>query len=709
MEMFGKTLCVTFEELVGGGIMSLANYKKHVREKKFHFVQHGGNGRKALIMYECLPDKLRKQLNERDPKAREQLIKQQSFPMNIRLKSDDKAVEFYKTYIPKISIERQKEYVLNAKVLNAMMVQETGLRNKHSEHGYTHKRLVRDTVISLCEELRRSFNHTLPKSESRLMEKFEDYKKRSYVALVSGTTGNQSARKIGPREGRILLRLKRSKFPVYTDMQIFDEFNRIVTERNARATREEDKLKPVESPQTVINYLYKTGIKLWWYGVVHGEIAFKNEFMPQFDTKLPQMPNTLWYGDGTKLNLYYRDYDRKNKRTVARTIDVYEVMDACSEVFLGYSFGAENFLTQYEAYRMALETWKVKPYEIVTDNQGGHKRPEAQAFFKKICHLHKTTMPHNGQSKTIESAFGRFQQQVMHKLYNYTGQNVTATKESSHVNIDLIMKNISQLPTLEEMKEQYLECRREWNGMPHPTSETGMTRMEMYTTLNSPKAEQLDEYGVQELFKLLSKDSVKYGKQGFVFSRNNKEYRYMVYDESGQVDMGFHMQNVGVSFRYKYDPMDMTSVELWEVCAGGRLKYAATATPKVVFHRATAERSTEESERLYAQIRAQKHALTGHYIASEDLLLEESMGEAYTKLVMPLPVGESQKNMERQRKQYANGELKAPVPYPEGVGPGTYEPEPEDVSAGIASPGEYTKQVSGMTEAEMYLSFLNDN
>ena len=657
MEMFGKTLCVTFEELVGGGIMSLANYKKHDREKMFHFVQHGGNGRKALIMYECLPDKLRKQLDEREPKARERFIKQQSFPMNIRLKSDDKAVEFYKTYIPKISIERQKEYVLNAKVMNAMMVQETGLRNKHSEHGYTHKRLVRNTVISLCEELRRSFNHTLPKSESRLMEKFEDYKKRSYVALVSGTTGNQSARKIGPREGRILLRLRRSKFPVYTDMQIFDEFNRIVTERNARATREEDKLKPVESPQTVINYLYKTGIKLWWYGVVHGEIAFKNEFMPQFDTKLPQMPNTLWYGDGTKLNLYYKDYDKKNKRMVARTIDVYEVMDACSEVFLGYSFGAENFLTQYEAYRMALETWKIKPYEIVTDNQGGHKRPEAQAFFKKICHLHKTTMPHNGQSKTIESAFGRFQQQVMHKLYNYTGQNVTATKESSHVNIDLIMKNISQLPTLEEMKDQYLECRREWNGMPHPTSETGMTRMEMYTTLNSPKAEQLDEYGVQELFKLLSKDSVKYGKQGFVFSRNNKEYRYMVYDESGQVDMGFHMQNVGVSFRYKYDPMDMTSVELWEVCAGGRLKYAATATPKVVFHRATAERSTEESERLYAQIRAQKRALAGHYIASEDLLLEESMGEAYTKLVMPLPVGESQKNMERQRKQYANGEL----------------------------------------------------
>lgn len=136
--------------------MSLANYKKHVREKKFHFVQHGGNGRKALIMYECLPDKLRKQLDEREPKARERFIKQQSFPMNIRLKSDDKAVEFYKTYIPKISIERQKEYVLNAKVMNAMMAQETGLRNKHSEHGYTQK-----TGAQYCHFLMRGASQVL--------------------------------------------------------------------------------------------------------------------------------------------------------------------------------------------------------------------------------------------------------------------------------------------------------------------------------------------------------------------------------------------------------------------------------------------------------------------------------------------------------------------------------------------------------------------
>ena len=709
MEMFGKTLCVTRNELVLGGIVSPATYDKYVNNGKFVVARRGCRSREALIIYEKLPEPIRNNYDTKNPKAKDKIKKQPINPMDSRLKSDSKAVDFYKRYTPKISLDRQAEYVLNAKVLNAMVAQETGLRNKHSEHGYTHKKLVRDTVVALCEELRKSFEHTLPKSEPRLLEKYNDYKKRGYVALVSGTTGNQSARKVGPREGRILLRLKRSKFPVYDDMQIFKEFNRIVAGRNARAIREEDRLKPIESPQTVINYLYKTAVKLWWYGAVHGEIAFKNEFMPLFDTKLPDMPNTLWYGDGTKLNLYYKDYDKKQKRMVARTIDVYEVMDACTEVFLGYSFGVENFLTQYDAYRMALETWKVKPHEIVTDIQGGHKKPEAQYFFKRICHLHKTTMPHNGQSKTIESAFGRFQMQVMHKLYNYTGQNITATKENSHVNVDLIMKNIAQLPTLEEMKEQYLACRREWNEMLHPTSETGMTRMEMYTTLSSPNAEPLDDFEVQELFKLLSKDSVKYSKQGFIFERNKLEYRYMVYGEDGLVDMNFHMQNIGNSFRYRYDPKDMTAVELWEVGAKGALKYAATATPKVVIHRATADRTEEESSRLFAQIHANKRALVGHYIACEELLLEECMSEAYTKLVMPIPVGESQKSMERQREEYANEELTAPVQYPEGTGPGTYRDEPEEEPAGLASVGEYTKQTSGMTDVEMYQSFFGTN
>ena len=55
------------------------------------------------------------------------------------------------------------------------------------------------------------------------------------------------------------------------------------------------------------------------------------------------------------------------------------------------------------------------------DNQGGHKRLEKEkgttepGFFDLICHVHRATAPYSGQSKTIESAFGRFQSQELNK------------------------------------------------------------------------------------------------------------------------------------------------------------------------------------------------------------------------------------------------------------------------------------------------------
>ena len=83
------------------------------------------------------------------------------------------------------------------------------------------------------------------------------------------------------------------------------------------------------------------------------------------------------------------------------------------------------------------------------------------------------------------------------------------------------------------------------------------------------------------------------------------------------------------------------------------------------------------------------------------------MSEAYTNLIMPIPVRESQKSMERLREEYADEKLLPPVEYPEGMGPGSYESEEESV--GLASVGEYTKQVSGLTDAELYQSFLGTN
>ena len=691
MEMYGNTLCVSFAELVGGGLISRPTYKKYIREGRLTVMQRGGNGREALVAYKSMPDSLRAAYDERYKEARKEMErKEHERYVSTQIRFDAEAVRFFKEYKPAISTGRQLEYILNAQVMNEMARVEKQRDAEHRKGGFARRAETWNSVLLTCERLREATGHTLPKNAARLREKFNAYKREGYGVLVNANTGNSAARRIGKKEGALLLKLKRSKFPQYTDEQLFEEYNRQARLRG---------LKTIKSPATAHNYLYAPEIMVWWYAAVYGEREFKNRYMPTFDTVLPSMPDSLWYSDGTKLNLYYKAYDERLKRWTARTTDVYEVMDACSEMFLGYHIGdGENFYTQYQAYRMALTQWKVKPYEIVTDNQGGHKKLESQGFFKKICRLHKTTMPHNGQSKTIESAFGRFQQQVLHKLYNFTGQNVTARKLSSRANIDLITANIDALPTLDELKRQYAECREEWNGSVHPTSPTGLTRKEMYTSVENPKAQRLDGYEAHEIFMLFSQRPVEYTREGFCFELDKREYRYMVYTDCGDVDMGFHLQNIGRRFLYRYDPEDMTRIELWAVTDTGA-KYAATATPKTSVHRATQERTDEENARLYRQLDQNRRTRAAMHIAQEDLFVEEAMGEAYTRLRLPRPVAVSEKQLDGYREEMKQGTLEVPVPVPDTEIP----PEPVLASDPLAfgSPGDYTKQVSSLTFDEL--------
>lgn len=202
-------------------------------------------------------------------------------------------------------------------------------------------------------------------------------------------------------------------------------------------------------------WLNSPSVEPLWYDAVYGEQAARQRYGRKHKTALPTRRDTLWYGDGTKLNLYYRDEQGK-----VRTTQVYEVIDAMSEVLLGYCISdTEDYEAQYHAYRMAIQKSGHKPYEIVYDNQGGHKKLDSDGFIGKICRVHRPTQPYNGESKTIESVFGRFQAQVLHKDWRFTGQNVTAKKASSRPNVEFIEANKDSLYTLEELKDAYAAAR----------------------------------------------------------------------------------------------------------------------------------------------------------------------------------------------------------------------------------------------------------
>lgn len=593
MEYFKNELCVTYEELTSGDdpVISGATLRQNIKRGNIRRAQRGGGeGSCALILYSSLPEKYKIRFVERkgDP---EQILKQQR--MKDRVKIDDAARKFYEDHRydmngveTGLSEKLKAEYTLNASVLNAL-INDLEVKTRDRKMYGNSLNTVWENVAATCENLREIYHHTLPNNLARLKEKIDRYKKESYVSLISGKVGNKSTVKITPEMGRQLIALRRSRVPVYNYTQIFEEINRIALEKG---------WKPLKSKRSMVQWFERPEIEPLWYDAVFGELAAHQRYGRKHKTKLPDRRDTLWYGDGTKLNLYYRDEDGK-----IRTTMVYEVIDAYSEVLLGYYISDhENFEAQYNAYRMAIQVSGHKPFEIVHDNQGGHKRLEKdkdskeEGFFDKICHIHRPTAPYSGQSKTIESIFGRFQSQELHKDWRFTGMNITAAKAESRPNLEFIEENKDQLFTLDELKAHYAEARRAWNAAPHPA--TGIPRIEMYEKSENEETDVVTVHDMVDIFWIWAKRPVTFTDQGIQITIGSLKKPYEVFSAPGEPDHEWRRKNTYRKFYVKYDPNDLRSIRLYWKDNAGQLRFERVAEPYMVVHRAIQDQAEGEAE-----------------------------------------------------------------------------------------------------------------
>lgn len=593
MEYFENELCVTYEELTSGDdpVIKFYTLSSNITRKRIRTAQRGGGeGSYALIIYSSLPEKYKVRFVAKygDP---EQILKQQC--MRDRVKTDDKARSFYEDYRYEmngvetgLSDKLKAEYTLNASVLNALIYD---LEDKTTSRKMLGNSLATlwENVAATSENLRDIYHHTLPENQARLREKIRRYKKEGYISLISGKVGNKSTVKIIPEMGRQLIALRRSRVPVYNYAQIFDEINRIALEKD---------WKPLKSKRSMVQWFERPEIEPLWYDAVFGELAAHQRYGRKHKTKLPDRRDTLWYGDGTKLNLYYRDEEGK-----IRTTMVYEVIDAYSEVLLGYYISDhENFEAQYNAYRMAIQVSGHKPFEIVHDNQGGHKRLEKEkdskevGFFDLICHIHRPTAPYSGQSKTIESIFGRFQSQELHKDWRFTGMNITATKAESRPNLEFIEENKDQLFTLDELKAHYAEARRAWNAAPHPA--TGIPRIEMYEKSENEETDVVTVHDMVDIFWIWAKRPVTFTDQGIQITIGSLKKPYEVFSAPGEPDHEWRRKNTYRKFYVKYDPNDLRSIRLYWKDNAGQLRFERVAEPYMVVHRAIQDQAEGEAE-----------------------------------------------------------------------------------------------------------------
>ena len=653
MEYLNNEICVTYEELTSGDdpVIKGATLRQNIKRGNIERVQRGGGeGEHAMIAYSSLPEKYKARFVERkgDPV---ELLRQRR--MRDRVRTDEEARQFFEDYTydmngvqTTLSKKLVAEYTLNASVLNALV--------RDLEDKATNRKMLGNSLSTLwecvaatSESLREIYGHTLPENPSRLREKINRYKKEGYVSLISGKVGNKSTVKITPEMGRQLIALRRSRVPVYTYPQIFEEINRIAPEKG---------WKPLKSRRSMVQWFERPEIEPLWYDAVHGEMAAHQRYGRKHRTKLPGRRDSLWYGDGTKLNLYYRDGDGKMRTTM-----VYEVVDAYSEVLLGYHISdREDFEAQYNAYRMAVQVSGHKPYEIVHDNQGGHKRLEKDkgtgqaGFFDMICHIHRPTAPYSGQSKTIESIFNRFQQQELSKDWRFTGMNITAKKAGSRPNLEFVEANRDRLFTLDELKAHYAEARRAWNEAPHPA--TGIPRIEMYGQSVNEETDTVTVHDMVDIFWIWAKRPATFTDSGIEITIGGRKLPYEVYERPGHPDHEWRRRNTYRTFYVKYDPNDLRSIQLYWKDKAGELRKDRIAEPYMVVHRAIQEQAEGEAEFIRREQEANLRDRIDRQVMAKEIEYAYGVAPEQNGLDTPKLKGvtaEAQREIDRRTRKYS--------------------------------------------------------
>lgn len=636
MEFYGKIIAVTVQDLTrtddGKAVMSVSSYRHLIERGSCNVLRQGkGLGSYALIEYSSLPLRFRERFEAKygDP---ETIMKREE----ISLPQDMAAQEFFRTHKlangESIPEDKQEEYIINARVLNALrdsLNTQKAMRRACNNN----TPVIWANIFAQAEQLREVYNHTLPKSEARLRDKLRQYTSEGYISLVSGKFGNGNTLKITKEAGRQIIALRRSRIPVYTTQQILEEFNRIAERKG---------WKPLRSKNALLSYLERPEVKPLWYDAVYGEYAAKQLFSRQHKTEMPMVRDALWYGDGTKLNLYYKAYE--SGKLVMRSVQVYEVIDAYSEMLLGYHISqTENFDTQYRAFRMAIETAGHKPFEIVTDNQGGQKKAIAKQFFSSICRVARPTAPYNAQGKSIESVFGRFQQQVLHKDWRFTGGNISS-KEAWKINREFIEANKEQLYTYEELMVAYATARQEWNASAHHS--TGIAREKMYRDSVNPEAVAVSEHDMVDLFWIRTDRPSVFTNGGIKIQYQKQEYTFEVLTEDGMPDMEWRSRNTGREFFVRFDPQKLDRAMLYTENPMG-LRFETMAYPYLTIHRAIQEQQEGEMDFIRWNDEANKRERIRRQVEAHALEMEHGVAPEQRGLRTPAAKGISEREYER--------------------------------------------------------------
>lgn len=447
MEYYNNKLCATRDDL--SVVVNYETLKKMVLRGKAERVRRPSAELPALYAVDSLPLKYKTEVYRRYPDLKAQA---ESKPFVESIEPDGAALDFYQRhqfgdgkYLP---TDKQTEYANNAAVLNAFRLE---LERSDSQHRKQSKRCISKAefwrkAAQALPRIADTFPHTLPENPRRLQEKFNQYVREGYGALITGKYGTRNAAKIDDdTKESLLIRL-------ISDARNLD---------NAQIARIYNVVAETQGWKTITGAavgVWREKHDLVTAGGRLGATRFRNQKSMQVKRTRPELPLLYCTIDGWVAELLYQKVNERNGTiTYTNRLTIVLVLDPCINYPIGYAIGERETPELIKAalrnaanHTAELFGRRYRFNQLQSDNYGrGNLAPVYQIMGEKYT----PARAHNAKSKVIEPFFNQFNRKYCQLCKNWSGFGITSNKDLQP-NSEFLNKNRHDFPTEEGCRQQ---------------------------------------------------------------------------------------------------------------------------------------------------------------------------------------------------------------------------------------------------------------
>ena len=429
MEYYEGRLCVSYQELVGSGIMSAANYKQTAARGKMHVMRRGGGaaGNYALIAVDSLPLAYKEKVHALYPDG--DLTHLKGWVCS-NYEIDQAAVAFYhdreKTGVD-LRPGKIREYVTNASVLNCCIKLYNRAATAQKIFGGKYNW---EEMAQAIEALRGEYGHTLPASTLRFRKKVNEYKNQGYGCLISGKFGNQNKRKVDYKTKLLicgLAVLPNKPFGsnihemyisfVCGELDVYDPKTGELFNPDDFTDKNGDPKELSES--TIRNVLNDPAVKL----LIEKSLSSWSTFMHE---QMPYMHRHSGRFSLSQITMDDVDLTRKLKDTKQR-VHAYYAYDVVSQCVIGASYARkkdERLVVDCfrDMFRLiARHGWGI-PAGIEVENHLMSQYKEGFLKAEEVFQFVRFCAPLNSQEKYAEPLNGAKKRSVIHKNHEGIGR-----------------------------------------------------------------------------------------------------------------------------------------------------------------------------------------------------------------------------------------------------------------------------------------------